>query len=501
MAEPRTGAQRQHSSMIRHSVDASASIPKDNCPPGKPGEVENSQNEELEIGPQQSYARVLGTATWVPQTYNPDTYDPDGRLPGTPEPEPYDAETYSSWGQKHFGEEWYKLRETMLRESNTFCLLDPVYLERQRALRVMEHKIDGRPFRPAFRMLDKGWQRLWSRLSKVLPRVQPPTPASSVANDGDGDTNLSGSSTYLFFKDPWEILEYERQHFKWSEEHYQFERIFLKEERIDSTRATYEDLNRATYEEEEVFGQREKELKIRYEPGTALTLAEYYRRTKHLSLRAEGWTQEQIDAEDRSADAAAQIGDDFDQEVMNWRFYFWDLSGLTREEQDRLSRIHGSYKRPANPLLRAPKERIPPPKSQEEMNRLFSYCDWILTREEQTELASMYGFGVKADTDRRADGRVAPPAKHAPAYDNRVTKSAPQSRSYIAARSRRFAPTSTEPPPRPQTRYLSIPDASEEVNDKAQVIRQGQKQRKKGRGSRRLAGQLPEYGLLRTGTK
>ncbi|KAK3371642.1 hypothetical protein B0T24DRAFT_530639, partial [Lasiosphaeria ovina] len=185
--------------------------------------------------PQQPYAYVLGREMLVPQTYDPDTYDPDGPVPWTPEPEPYDPETYAAWGRKHFGEEWYKLRETMLRERNIY---------------------QGRPFRPALRagkMSNKDWKRLWSRLSKVLPRVQPPTPASSHADDSDGDTNLSGFSTYdptpsprepspvPVFGDAWERLEYERKRSCWSEEEYQFERIFRKEERIDWARAKHED--------------------------------------------------------------------------------------------------------------------------------------------------------------------------------------------------------------------------------------------------------------------
>ncbi|KAK0706888.1 hypothetical protein B0T26DRAFT_478570 [Lasiosphaeria miniovina] len=86
----------------------------------------------------------------------------------------------------------------MLRERNIYLVSDPVYLERQKALRVMEHKIEGRLFRPALRaggMSNKDWKRLWSRLSKVLLRVQPPTPVSSRADDSDSNNNLSGFST------------------------------------------------------------------------------------------------------------------------------------------------------------------------------------------------------------------------------------------------------------------------------------------------------------------
>jgi hypothetical protein len=177
----------------------------------------------------------------VPQTYDPDTYDPDGRMPRTPEPEPYDPEAYAAWGRKHFGEEWYELRKTMLQERNIY-VYDPVYMERQRALRVMEHKTERRPFKPGAYWADKSWQRLWARLSKGLPSVETGSnPASPMSrNDSDSDTDLSGYNTYAptpepreptpLPDDPWEGLEYDRERFHWDEERYQLERIFLKEE-------------------------------------------------------------------------------------------------------------------------------------------------------------------------------------------------------------------------------------------------------------------------------
>lgn len=68
-----------------------------------------------------SWALVLGEQMLVPQTYYPDTYDPDGQMPCTPEPEPYSPQAYAAWGRKHFGQEWYSLRKTMLEERNIYC--------------------------------------------------------------------------------------------------------------------------------------------------------------------------------------------------------------------------------------------------------------------------------------------------------------------------------------------------------------------------------------------
>ncbi|KAF5962593.1 hypothetical protein FBULB1_14009 [Fusarium bulbicola] len=107
-------------------------------------QADKPQNEEGDT----HYALVLSRGMLVPRTYDPDTYDFDARMPWTPEPEPYDSETYSAWGRNHFGEEWYQLRKVMLEERNPHDKSEPVYIERQQALRVMEHQTEGRPFRP-----------------------------------------------------------------------------------------------------------------------------------------------------------------------------------------------------------------------------------------------------------------------------------------------------------------------------------------------------------------
>ncbi|KAI1110049.1 hypothetical protein F5Y14DRAFT_455440 [Nemania sp. NC0429] len=133
-----------------------------------------------------SWVKVLGVKMLIPRTYDPDTYDPDSRMSWTPEPEPYDSETYAAWGRKHFGEEWYTLRKTMLEERELYVEKnDPVYSERQRELGIMEYKAESRPFRLALRTgeeRDPGWTRVWARLSKKLgikTSSSPPSPASA----------------------------------------------------------------------------------------------------------------------------------------------------------------------------------------------------------------------------------------------------------------------------------------------------------------------------------
>lgn len=590
--------------------------------------TDDPQSEEMETPAPQSWALVLGEQMLVPRTYNPDTYDPDGRMPWTPEPEPYSPQTYAAWGRKHFGEEWYELRKTMLEERNIYRRYDPVYKKRQRDLRIMEHKIERRPFEPGLQsgeIRDAGWVRLWARLSKDLGIEVSSDPASPTSsnndNDNDSATDLSGFNTYEPTPEPreptpiphdhWERLEFNRRRHQWGEERYHFERIFLKERLIDGARTVHED--------RDGDGQREKELeeieKVLYVPGTLIKPSgEYEHRMRNFNLRAEGWTQEQIDAKDRAEYAAGlEMASERNerrntapknQEEMNLKFRVWDHSGISREEQDRLGHMYGFSERPPNPyLFRAPKEKRPRPKTQEEMNELFRRWDyklnrmeqnelarmygfgplreldmpprsqeemnskfelwegsgisreeqdrlgrmygfserpptntilmdspmekrlpprnqeemdqlfrfwkWTLSRTEQNELARMYGFGPRqAGTDRYTEGGLPPqaqaspprPAKDTRARGSRATKNAPQRRSPRPARSRRSAPTTAEALPPDRRPRPSKSTATEELSNKAQVIPQGHRRQRrvyqKERESRRLAGQLPEFGLL-----
>ncbi|KAK3333600.1 hypothetical protein B0T19DRAFT_130748 [Cercophora scortea] len=275
------------------------------------GKTEDVQRQRLETPVPQTYALVLGQEMAVPQTYDPDTYDPDRRMPWTPEPEPYDPEAYAAWGRKHFGQEWDNRRRTMLQERNIYMDGDPVYLDRQRALRVLEHQIEGRPFQPGSRsgeMKDQGWKRLWARMSKDLPPVEQ---ESDSPPPDDSESDLSGFNTYPptpeprsptpIPDDPWELLELNRIRCRYTEEEYQFDKFFLKEHLIDKARKKHED--------EEGDRRREKELdeirKIRYLPGTLMVSGEYEERMRRFNLRAGGMTQQELDDRDREAAAVA----------------------------------------------------------------------------------------------------------------------------------------------------------------------------------------------------
>ncbi|KAH8889935.1 hypothetical protein GQ53DRAFT_651494 [Thozetella sp. PMI_491] len=265
-------------------------------------ETGDPKSQETEIPAPYLIPVEEGEQMLVPQTYDPDTYDLDGRMPWTPEPEPYDPETYAAWGRKRFGEEWYELRKTMLEERNIYLQYDGVYKERQKALRIMEHEVERRPFEPgqrAGRMRDAGWKRLWSRLSKELGITSnSASPTPSKDND-DSDTDLSGYNTYAptpepreptpLPDDPWERLEYDRRRFHWDEERYHFERVFLKEALIDGarTRREDEDGDRQACEKREVMES------FRYVDPSRFSLEQRHFQD-HIDLPKKGWTREEI---------------------------------------------------------------------------------------------------------------------------------------------------------------------------------------------------------------
>jgi hypothetical protein len=129
-------------------------------------------------------------------------------------------------------------------------------------------------------------------------------------SDSDSDRDLNGYDTSdpnpsphepgPLPDAPWERLEYDRKRFKWDEEEYQCERIFLKEGLIDGARCKRENKEGNRRREEELEEIRQVR---RYLPGTLIKTGEYKERMRKFDLRAHGWTQEQIDAADR-ADAA-----------------------------------------------------------------------------------------------------------------------------------------------------------------------------------------------------
>ncbi|KAK3326540.1 hypothetical protein B0H66DRAFT_163613 [Apodospora peruviana] len=315
MMAPKKRSRRQRAPLSTRSAEACPGdvlpLMSSNIEPGNNGETSGIGDNPGRLEESRLvWVRVIGERMQITQTYDPDTYDPDSRMPWTPEPEPYHPETYAAWGRKHYGDDWYEQRKTMLRERNIYHKgdgRDPTYVKRQRNLRILEHSIEGRPFEPSAGIFDKDWARMWAQMAKDLGV---PTVESPENQDANSESEHSGYSTFPptpstreptpIPDDPWERLEYDRKRFEWEEENYQFEKLFLKESLVDAVR-----IERENEEGDRLRKEKLEEIeKVKYLPGTMIKNAfEYERRLRHFELLGKGQTQEQIDADERAAEA------------------------------------------------------------------------------------------------------------------------------------------------------------------------------------------------------
>lgn len=116
--------------------------------------AKTTQREESEASVPNRHGLVLDKVMLVPQTYDPDTCDLNGIIPRMPDREALDAENYEAWGHERFGDDWLQQRRLMLAERNIYIDFDQVHVSRQRALRILEHTIEMRPFRPQVQYFD-----------------------------------------------------------------------------------------------------------------------------------------------------------------------------------------------------------------------------------------------------------------------------------------------------------------------------------------------------------
>lgn len=221
---------------------------------------------------------------------------------------------------------------------------------------------------------------------------------------------------------------------------------------------------------------RKEELEFLYKirlvpPHYCMESEEYLRRKRHFDRKWEGWSQEQIDAEDQADPEPVQrrvkeLEEERkkppkDKEEMNLKFFQWNYQRLSREEQEQLGRMHGFPNRHLFPVPEVgpwyyrnfeelSKPTRPRPKNEMKMDRLLFLWKLVLSDKELAELARLYGF----DTDKRPDGLLVsralpsrPPKTASARRGRRATKKAPQSPSTRAARPRRSVPASEGPPP------------------------------------------------------
>ncbi|ERS98555.1 hypothetical protein HMPREF1624_05340 [Sporothrix schenckii ATCC 58251] len=514
----------------------------------------------------------------------------------TPLPDPIDAETYWAWGRKHYGEDWFKLRETMLRERNFLkrdVRDDHVFLVRQAELRKMEREREEGKL-----VLDKGktWEELlawarwhygeeWYKDQQALARDKkaaedealgpaerekrrikadkrsarlyymhldkdeaelargrtwddimawPPTAGQRTALPADAETSpaalpsptsstRSDNSRISTFpptptdvrrqamggpraKPPSEKLVWTTK-FEWEYTEWNAVRSHLTEADYARRKRETEEFarkDRSQREEDEACEreqQEQDELRGNRACDDYFTFYAKYQENarkreeamKALDLRHKAWMQEQIDAPPQS------------QEEMDRRFDRWEIQGISRQEGNRLAQMYGFPERPRFvyfgyvPDLEWPpprlEERLPlpvlshsatwansPPKNEAEMEARFRYWDGRLSRAEQDELARMYGFGERL-SGREDDGepheqkqqqRPSPHVDDAShkTLGGRVTKTIGQGRKGTRSgttRKTQAAPSSRKNPDKTDTTV---------------------------RASRRLAGLLPEYGVL-----
>ncbi|KAI1133790.1 hypothetical protein F5Y10DRAFT_228559 [Nemania abortiva] len=469
---------------------------------GRGRNVSNGPKDRRSPGPlspdPKFYAAVLGQEVLIPRTSHFDTYDPDAPPPGTPESESHTPERYAAWGRKYFGEEWYEQREKMLQERNVFVDHDQIYKKRQIDLRVLEHTIEGRPSMPGPKagfVGDKGWKRLWARISKNLPKPPSPKPPSDdgsmSSEDRSGDTDLSGYSTYdptpspspprpprertPEFDDPFDRLEFYRKRDNYSEEQYQFGKIRVRGGLIDRRRKKRED-EPGDKRREKI---REETEKIRFVTidGKHEESREYLYLTRIYDYWKDGKTQEQIEAEVRENDETVKyflshFGDPlpeesepkYDREQLEERYRAWESMGFSKEVQASLVR------RLALPHL------------------------WPPSVEEDSRSGVLPPLRA---SPRQAKDRI---------RNGRVTKNAPQKKgshgkSAVRRKSARIHGEAQPPSRGSHSSQPNIPeDPDLDPNAQAKLeLQHGKKPRKtytKERASRRLAGQPPEFAML-----
>lgn len=444
-------------------------------PQGEEIEIPVPQGEEMETPVPQSWVLVEGVPMLIPKTYDPDTYDPDAPLPGTPEPVSSSPQTYAAWGQKHFGEEWHNSRKTMLEERNIYLRYDKVYAERQIALRIIEHKIERRPFEPAKRaggILDADWKRWWARLSKQLKIPSgPPSPLPKM-----GDIPV----------DPREKLEFKRKYLGWDQERYHFEKMFLKEILKDRARSLREDADG----DKQASERREAMESCRHSDPSRYAI-ENNRSQAHVGRRKKGWTAEEIDAE-FDADIALHEWGPKNPEPEGSGIY-----GTTATPEDRAA----SYIWEQN--LNALKIRL-----YGELPPMGSGLGGFPVTEEERDAFDVWRKNIHARVSRRQQqGGLASASSDASATKkaSNIRVSPPRRPTDILRRTRgsritKNAATHAEASPFYRRRQPSEPDTLEELGNNTQTTSQHRPARrktyKKERASRRLAGELPEHGML-----
>ncbi|KIH87766.1 hypothetical protein SPBR_04836 [Sporothrix brasiliensis 5110] len=519
----------------------------------------------------------------------------DTQRPWTPLPDPFDAETYWAWGRKHYGEDWFELRETMLRERNFLkrdVRDDHVFLVRQAELRKMERereegklvldkgktweellawarwhygevwyedqqalardkqaaedetldpaerekrriKADKRSARLYFMQIDKDEAELtrgrtWDDIMAWLPTAEQrtalqvdkeaspaalPSPTSSTRSDSSRISTFPPTPTDArrqaldgpLLNTPREKLVWTAKagwgYTEWSAVHSRLTEADYARRKWEATE--FARTSRSRREEDEACEreqQEQNELRRNRAGDDYFTFYAKYEENarkreeamKALDLRHKAWMQEQINTPPQN------------QEEMDRRFDRWEIQGISRQEGNRLARMYGFPERPRFvfsgyvPNLEWPPPRLEerlhlpvlshsatwansPPKDEAEMEARFRYWDGRLSRAEQDELARMYGFGERL-SGHEGDGetREQKQQRTSPRVDDASRRTLGGRVAKTTGQGRKGARSGT-------TRKTQAAPSSRKRPDKTDTT---------VRASRRLAGLLPEYGML-----
>ncbi|KAI1092428.1 hypothetical protein F5B19DRAFT_502307 [Rostrohypoxylon terebratum] len=251
------------------------------------------------------------------------------QLERTPSPS-IDPEDYATWGREHFGEEWYRRRNEMLSERNIFLSPDPVYKQRQSALRMLERDVEGRTFMLPHGMDGKpsppvsppstpttvvgtAYAHDYSSLFGSAPPSSQPVPSSSQPVPSSSQQPVPSSQPDM--SDPWGRLEYYRRRHKWDDLEYHIEIVLLEEALIDQARSQREDK----------LGNQRLEDELEAMHDLQKTSPGYRRQRRCFEMRTLGWSDENEKEEEdpppsRESDSDSIFGygeDSSDEDVIS----------------------------------------------------------------------------------------------------------------------------------------------------------------------------------------
>ncbi|EPE05934.1 hypothetical protein F503_08465 [Ophiostoma piceae UAMH 11346] len=356
------------------------------------------------------YVQVRGQPVVVPKVYP--CFYPDRVIRWKRPPPPDHVDKYFAWGRQHYGEEWYRLRKSMLETRNIYVFRDDAYARRQLELRELENAVDGRLIPGG--MEGAVWKHAWLRAkSTSLTNLTNQSPFSQTDNNLD--------SPYALALDQ---LQYNRQALEWTDEQYQYYEYLAETKLAADERSQWEDAigNRQFDLERKLLFDEDRKLKASTLPRNSVAydrLFDAYERkaarlkklrsgqpkdsVEEVYARSNELAKERDEAADRLLERGPQTTDELMIKLMHWQKY-----GHPIEEHELLTRLYGFQPIPRPDYAadsrkyngydylslckRTPTSR-PWPTEAEFVSLANTWEKGLtLNRREIEELRSMYGF-------------------------------------------------------------------------------------------------------------